>query len=112
MTDNAGTQRVVLFETDVAEELLDLVADRPGQADEDLLDRAVAALSAASEGLSADAQQAVARGDAVAVGLAPSDVDSLRTLIESDTESDPSALREIARTLKGKLRAASKKATT
>ena len=37
-------QRVVFLERDAAEELLDLVDDRPGEADEDLLDTVVEAV--------------------------------------------------------------------
>lgn len=101
--------RVAHFDTDVAEELLDLVDDRPGDADEDLLDEAAEAIVTANGGLPADAQQAVARGDAVAVGLQPEEADALQKLIEDNVESDKRTLRSVGRTLKSKLRAASKK---
>ena len=106
----SNDHRVAYFDTEVAEELLDLVDDRPGEADEDLLDQAADAIDRANGGLPAEVQQAVARGQAVAVGLQPEEVETLTTLIEENTESDRSTLRSIGRTLKSKLRAAAKKA--
>ncbi len=105
----ADDQRVVFFERDVAEELLDLVADRPGQADEDLLDEAMEAIEDAGDGLPGDAQQAIARGEAVAVGLAPEEAESITTLITKNTETDPGVLQSVASTMKSKLKAAAKK---
>ena len=105
-----GAPRVVFLERDVAEEVLDLVVDRPGDADEDLLDEAIDAIEGAGTGLPGEAQQAVARGEAVAVGLDPDEVEVLETLIVANTESDPSALRGIASSMKSKLKAAAKKA--
>ncbi len=105
-------QRVVYLERDVAEELLDLVADRPGTADEDLLDDAIDAIEDAGPGLPGEAQQAVARGEAVAVGLQPDEAASLETLITQNREDDPGRLRDIASSMKSKLRAAAKKART
>lgn len=105
----ATDQRVVFFERDVAEELLDLVADRPGQADEDLLDEAIEAIEEAGDGLPGEAQQAIARGEAVAVGLAPEEAESITTLIINNTETDPNVLQSVASTMKSKLKAAAKK---
>lgn len=102
--------KIAFFDTDVAEELLDLVADRPGQADEDLLDAAIASIGQASAGLDAESQQKVARGDGVAVGLDDSELASLTTLIEQNTETDKDVLDGISRSLKSKLRSANKKA--
>lgn len=110
MADNNDDQKIVYMETAVAEELLDLVADRPGEADEDLLDAAVAAIAAADSGLASEAQQAVARGDGVALGLADEEAKILTILIESNTEADKEMLKSISRALKSKLRAANKKA--
>ncbi len=101
---------VVYLETAVAEELLGLVDDEPGDADEDLLDEAAAAIEHANGGLPPFKQQAVARGGAVALGLDPAEVESLRTLIETNTEIDSQKLKSAARSLQTKLRAASKKA--
>ncbi len=105
----ADDQRVVFLERDVAEELLDLVADRPGEADEDLLDEAMEAIEEAGAGLPGEAQQAVARGDAVAVGLAPEEAETITTLIINNTETDHNLLQSIASTMKSKLKAAAKK---
>ena len=102
--------RVAYFDTNVAEELLDLVDDRPGEADEALLDQAAQAIQQANGGLPAEAQQAVARGDAVALGLQDEEIDAVTTLIEQNEESDQRTLRSLGRTLKSKLRAAAKKA--
>jgi hypothetical protein len=103
-------QRVVLLERDAAEELLDLVDDRPGDADEDLLDQVVEAIEAAGHGLPGEAQQAVARGEAVAVGLDPTEAQTVRTLILENQESDPGVLRSVGASIKSKLKAAAKKA--
>lgn len=102
--------RVVFMETEVAEELLELVDDEPGDADEDLLDEAAAAIDRANGGLGSEAQQAVARGEGVAVGLEPAEAESLTTLIERNVEEDKRSLKSVARSLQSKLRAASKKA--
>lgn len=102
--------RVVFLDTEVAAELLELVDDEPGDADEDLLDEAAAAIDRANGGLPPDQQQAVARGEAVAVGLDRDEATSLQTLIETNTEADPQKLRSAARALQTKLRAAAKKA--
>lgn len=101
---------VVFLDREVAEELLDLVDDEPGQADEDLLDEAADAIENANGGLPSEAQQAVARGEAVAVGLEAAEADSLTTLIHHNTESDKTALRSVGRSLQSKIRAAKKKA--
>ena len=103
-------QRVVFLERDAAEELLDLVDDRPGDADEDLLDLVVEAIEEAGDGLPGEAQQAVARGEAVAVGLDPTEAQTLRTLILENEETDPGVLRSIGANIKSKLKAAAKKA--
>ncbi len=103
-------QRVVFLEREAAEELLDLVDDRPGEADEDLLDRVVDASEGAGTGLPGEAQQAVARGDAVALGLDPTETATLTTLILENHESDPGVLRSITSHVKAKLKAAAKKA--
>ncbi|HEU5083584.1 MAG TPA: hypothetical protein VFU14_09610 [Acidimicrobiales bacterium] len=108
MADN--DQRVVFLERDVAEELLDLVDDRPGDADEDLLDQAVEAIQGAGDGLPGEAQQAVARGDGVAVGLDPAEAATITTLILENTETDPGVLRSVSSNMKAKLKAAAKKA--
>ena len=101
--------RVVFLEREVAEELLDLVDDRPGDADEDLLDEASDAIQQANGGLPSEAQQAVARGEAVAVGLQPDEVAALDELIGHNTESDRNTLKAVAQSLKSKLRTARKK---
>lgn len=103
-------QRVVFLERDAAEELLDLVDDRPGDADEDLLDHALEAIEEAGPGLPGEAQAAVARGDAVAVGLDPQETATLTTLIRENEETDPCVLRSVGRSIGSKLKAARKKA--
>ncbi len=108
MTDD--DQRVVFLEREAAEELLELVDDRPGEADEDLLDEVVEAIEEAGNGLPGEAQQAVARGDAVAVGLDAGEARTLKTLILENTETDASTLRSIGANIKSKLKAAAKKA--
>ena len=106
----SNDQKVAFFDRDVAEELLDLVDDRPGEADEDLLDAAVEAIASANGGLPAEAQQAVAKGDAIAVALEPEEAETLTILIQQNTEVDETLLTSVARSLKSKLRVAAKKA--
>jgi len=108
MADN--DQRVVFLERDAAEELLDLVDDRPGEADEEVLDLVVEAIEGAGSGLPGEAQEAVARGDAVAVGLDSTEARTLRVLILENTETDPTTLRSIGASIKSKLKVAAKKA--
>lgn len=103
-------QKVVFLERDVAEEVLELVEDEPGEADEDLLDDALEAIESADGALPSEAQQAVARGEAVAVGMDPDEIATLATLIEANTETDSGTLKSIATTIKSKLKAAAKKA--
>lgn len=106
----SNDQKVVFFDRDVAEELLELVDDRPGEADEDLLDVAVESITSANGGLPPEAQQAIAKGEGVAVGLEPEQAETLTILIEENTETDGGELASVGRTLKAKLRAAAKKA--
>lgn len=101
---------VVLLDTDVAEELLDLVTDEPGLADEDLLDEALEAVEEADGQLDGEQQQMVASGEAVAFGLSDDEADAVTTLVKDNEESRPRSLRSVAGTLRGKLRAARKKA--
>ena len=105
----SNDQKVAFFDRDVAEELLELVDDRPGEADEDLLDAAAEAIASANGGLAADAQQAVANGEGIAVGLEPAEAETLTILIERNTEADETRLRSVGRSLKSKLRTAAKK---
>jgi hypothetical protein len=103
-------QRVVFLTREAAEELLELVDDRPGRADENLLDEVIEAIEEAGDGLPGEAQQAVARGEAVAVGLDPVEARTVTTLLLENTETDPGVLRSIGASIKAKLKAASKKA--
>ena len=107
---SSNDQKVAFFDRQVAEELLDLVDDRPGEADENLLDEAVEAIASANGGLPAEAQQAVAKGEGIAVGLEPEEAETLTILIEQNTEADETLLASVGRSLKSKLRAAAKKA--
>lgn len=106
----SNDQKVAFFDRHVAEELLDLVDDRPGEADEELLDAAVEAIASANGGLPPEEQQAVAKGEGIAVGLEPEEAKTLTVLIENNAESDRNTLRSVGQTLKAKLRAAGKKA--
>lgn len=107
---SSNDRKVAYLEREVAEELLDLVDDRPGEADEKLLDEAVESIASANGGLPPEAQQAVARGEAIAVGLEPEEAQTLTILIEENTEADGTMLASVGRSLKSKLRAAAKKA--
>lgn len=110
MEPNEEQGRIVLLDRQVASELLDLVLDKPGKADEDLLDDALDALKQSDGSLDGQAQQRIAKGRAVAMELEDVDAEALDALIREDREAHPKRLRSVARTLKSKLSTARKKA--
>lgn len=105
-----GSERAfVVMEPEVAEELADLLEDRPGEADEDLLDEAADALEEPTDRVPGPAQRDIAKGDAVAVKVERDQIDEARSLIETDHARDPGLLGRFARALRQKARGARKK---
>lgn len=100
-TDGETTK--VVLDVEVAEEVVDLIRDRPGTADEDLLDEALAAIEAASPRVPATDQQRAARGQAVAIQVEQDTADAMRTLISDNRAVKRSRLRRAADRLGGKL---------
>lgn len=98
-------RKVVLWPR-VADEVIDLIDDRPGRADEDALDAALAALRTAEARVPADDQRRAAQGRVVAIELDPDTMTAVETLITDDVASRPQALRRVRDRLKGKLRRA------
>lgn len=98
-------QKVVL-DVEVAEEVVALVKDEPGDADEELLDQAIESLEDAGPRVPADGQKMAAEGEAIAIELTPTGADALRTLIEDDREVQPARLRRIGQRIGSKLRKA------
>lgn len=101
--------KVVMLDTEVAEELCDLVEDKPGEADEELLDEALASLRTAGRHLDNRDQQQVASGEAIAFGASDEEIEAVTTLIVQDKEVGAKTMRSVASSLRSKLKAASKK---
>ncbi|MDY7104299.1 MAG: hypothetical protein S0880_24200 [Actinomycetota bacterium] len=100
----------VVLELEAAHELVDLVEDEPGDANEDLLDEAYLAIDRRSNRLEADAQRMVAEGAAVAVEVDDEAAGRVKALIAREPvplEDEP--VRTFGRRLSSKLRTASKK---
>lgn len=107
---SSTSEPVVFLDTDVAEELLDLVKDEPGLADEDLLEDALASFEEAKDHLPGPEQQMIASGEAVAFSVVSEDAEAVKTLITENEEVGPRRLKSVAGTIRSKLRAARKKA--
>lgn len=104
-----GVAKVVLDLT-TAEEVVELIEDVPGQADEALLDEALEALAVAGARVPPTDQERAARGEAVAIELRPADVDAVQALITRDRVTHPRSLRRVGQRLRGKLQRARRKA--
>lgn len=101
-TTPADTREVVLG-VDVAAELEALLADRPGPANEALLDDALDALDEAAPAVPPEAQELAAAGDAVVLGLPAETTGALENLIRRGRAIREGQLRRVRRRLQGKL---------
>ena len=99
----------VVFELDVAREVVDLIDDSPGTADEDLLDDALVAMGDAGSDVAPAEQQGAARGELVAIEMPTAAAGAIRQLIVDAERTRPRLLRRVADRLKAKLRRAEKK---
>jgi len=93
----------VVMDVDTASELVDLIDDVPGDADENALDDALAALRNATDRIPADDQRDVADGDAVALEIRAATADAVATLIVENEAEAKRPLRRTARRLRAKL---------
>lgn len=99
----------VVLEIEPAEEVLDLILDRPGHADEDLLDEALDAVERADGRVSPDSQERAAAGEVVAVEMEVGTARALASLIRRNRVERETALRRIADRIVAKLARADRK---
>lgn len=96
----------VVLDLDAAEEVVDLIEDRPGTADEDVLDGALESIGDAGERIDPEDQDRAASGEAVAIEMTPDAVDAVTSLIVDDKETKTKTLRKVAARLRGKIQSA------
>jgi hypothetical protein len=89
-----------------ADELVKLLVDEPGEADEQLLDNALDALDRAAPRIDGSDQKQIAEGHLVAVQLEPVEAETARELIESDVVIEPKTARRLADRLRARIRRA------
>ncbi len=97
------TVRKVVLDIAPAREVVDLIEDRPGTADEDLLDDALRALEDARPRIQSVDQERAASGEVVAVELTPDAVAAMESLIRRDKMFRARTLRDLADRLRGKI---------
>lgn len=108
--DAATDVAKVVLDPDAAREVVDLIDDQPGSADEALLDDVLEALAEAGPYVPTDDQQRAASGEAVAIELTADAADAVETLIVADDVVRPKLLRHTRDRLVGKLQRARRKA--
>lgn len=96
-------ERKVVLDVEAAEELEALIADRPGTANEALLDDALDALDDAAPDVPPPAQERAAEGDVVVLGLAAESTSAVRTLIRRGDSRRRELLRRVRRRLQSKI---------
>lgn len=96
----------LVLDVEVAEELVALVRDEPGDADEELLDEVLDSIEAAAPHVPGPDQRRAATGRAVVIEIRDAGASALRTLIRQDKAVDQERLRRIGERLTGKLRRA------
>lgn len=93
----------VVLDTEPAEELLLLLEDRPGRANEGLLDEARDSLLDPVSRVPTADQHRVAQGEAVAFEVKEPELDQLVDVIESDVVTRPRLVERLQRRLRSKL---------
>lgn len=93
----------VVLDLEVATELEALIADRPGTANEALLDDALDALEDAEAAVPPPAQERAADGDVVVVGLVPETRSAVRALIARSDPRRQDLLGRLRRRLQSKI---------
>ena len=109
-TDAGQEPTKVVLEPEAAEELVALLADDPGVADEALLDEALEAIEAPHRHLPTEAQSAVAEGELVAMQFESRELDVARTLIEEDRVVDPTSIPRLRDRLRARVGRARRRA--
>lgn len=107
--DAAPAVHKVVLGIEPAEEVASLIEDRPGTADEDLLDDALDAIEAARAMIPPEDQDRAAAGEVVAVELTPDAVAAVDTLIRRDELLRAGVLHRMAQRLRGKIASARRK---
>lgn len=100
-----SSQKVVL-DIDTAREVLELIEDRPGQANEAVLDDALDALAEVEPTVPPDDQRRAASGEVVAMEVDDASISAVTELIERNVATRPEKLRRFGRRLQGKLASA------
>lgn len=109
MSRTAEPRSKIVLDLETAEEVVDLVADKPGDADEELLEDALEALQSAAPRVDADDQRRAAAGEVVAIELTSTAAVAIETLIEEDRETNPRHLRRFGDRLRSKVDRARKR---
>ncbi len=105
-TEPPDPRSKVVLQPDVAEELIDLIVDEPGHADEDLLDAALAAFDNTHRRIPTEDQERAAEGEVVAIEVPPEAVDAVTTLVLEDRAEQPRLLKRLAGRLRSKIKKA------
>jgi hypothetical protein len=108
-TTDTDPNRKVVLEPDAAVELIDLIRDQPGRADEDLLDEALDAFEHPFHRVPTVDQQRAAGGEVVAIEVRAEAIEAVTTLVRDDRPAQPRVLRRLAKRLRGKLDQASRR---
>lgn len=107
-----ATKDLVGFSINVAEELVSLLRDKPGTANEDLLDEALANLQGTyptQADVPTKVEKAAGEGRAVLMEASVEEIDAAIHLISHDKVSDLNNVRSLANTIQTKLRIARKR---
>lgn len=107
--DGAGDVTKVVLDLEVAEEVVELIEDKPGEADEDALDDALDALAAARRRVPARDQLRAAKGAVVAIEVSSDTKDAVELLINDDVATKERALRRFGQRLRSKVQKARRK---
>ena len=109
MSRTAESRPTIVLDLDAAQEVVNLVSDKPGDADEELLDSALLALQAADTEVDADDQRRAASGEVVAIEVTSTAASAIETLIEENREIHPRQLRSFGDRLRSKVDRARKR---
>lgn len=103
--DEPRPEKVVL-DPQAASELVDLLADQPGTADEALLDAAKDALADRTTKIPGEQQQAIGAGELVALEIDPDEASAALDLIRENVVADRGVVRRLADRLRSRVRRA------
>ena len=112
MSNERADVTKVVFDLPTAEEVVELLEDRPGMADEAVLDDALDALASSAPRVLSEDQKRAAAGDAVAIEMTPDAAEAVERLIRTDQATRPNALRRLSQRLRGKLERARRRSAS